>query len=178
MWKSDSELLSEYRNGDAQKAIGLIFSKHKAFVMGVCMQTLHDVEESKDATMQVFERLISDLQRFDIQHFTSWLYAYTRNHCLQTIRKREAEKNHQTFMETPFVWHPTDVEPDEIRFEQLDNALHTIPHDQQACIRLFFLEGKSYAQISNETGYTLNQVKSHIQNGKRNLLLRMNQRHG
>jgi RNA polymerase sigma-70 factor (ECF subfamily) len=41
--------------------------------------------------------------------------------------------------------------------------------EQKKCIELFYLQKKSYIQIVALTGYTLMQVKSHIQNGKRNL---------
>jgi RNA polymerase sigma-70 factor (ECF subfamily) len=34
---------------------------------------------------------------------------------------------------------------------------------------LFYLEGASYDEIGKQTGFTLNEVKSAIQNAKRNL---------
>jgi RNA polymerase sigma-70 factor (ECF subfamily) len=45
----------------------------------------------------------------------------------------------------------------------------TLNEEQKKCITLFYLEEKSYQEITAITGYTLNQVKSYIQNGKRNL---------
>ena len=51
----------------------------------------------------------------------------------------------------------------------LETSLNELNDDQKTCITLFFLEKKSYQQISEQTGFNLMQVKSYIQNGKRNL---------
>jgi RNA polymerase sigma-70 factor (ECF subfamily) len=50
-------------------------------------------------------------------------------------------------------------------------ALKQLSPEQQQCISMFYLEKKSYVEISDLTGFTLMQVKSNIQNGKRNLKL-------
>jgi len=51
----------------------------------------------------------------------------------------------------------------------MENALRELNKEQQQCVTLFYLQKKSYSQISETTGFTLLQVKSYIQNGKRNL---------
>ena len=55
--------------------------------------------------------------------------------------------------------------------ELMEVALKELGAEQQQCVTLFYLEKKSYQQISDETGYNMLQVKSFIQNGKRNLKL-------
>jgi RNA polymerase sigma-70 factor (ECF subfamily) len=51
----------------------------------------------------------------------------------------------------------------------MSDALKELNTDQQLCVTLFYMEKKSYQQIAEQTGYSMMQVKSHIQNGKRNL---------
>jgi RNA polymerase sigma-70 factor (ECF subfamily) len=51
----------------------------------------------------------------------------------------------------------------------MEGCLGKLPDRQQQSVRLFFLEEKCYKEISESTGYSLNEVKSYIQNGKRNL---------
>jgi RNA polymerase sigma-70 factor (ECF subfamily) len=51
----------------------------------------------------------------------------------------------------------------------MTGALKELSSEQQQCVTLFYLEKKSYQEISEETGFTMMQVKSYIQNGKRNL---------
>jgi RNA polymerase sigma-70 factor (ECF subfamily) len=55
--------------------------------------------------------------------------------------------------------------------DQMSDALLKLNKEQQLCVTLFYLEKKSYQQIASQTGYSMMQVKSHIQNGKRNLKL-------
>lgn len=61
----------------------------------------------------------------------------------------------------------------EKQITNLENAINLLSNEQKICIELFYLQNKSYQQIESITGYTNNEVKSHIQNGKRNLKLKL-----
>ncbi|MEO1383805.1 MAG: sigma-70 family RNA polymerase sigma factor [Bacteroidota bacterium] len=63
----------------------------------------------------------------------------------------------------------------ELQLQQMEQALTKLKLEQRVCVELFFLQKKSYQEVASETGYTLKQVKSYIQNGKRNLKIRMEQ---
>ncbi|MFT6278588.1 MAG: RNA polymerase sigma-70 factor (ECF subfamily), partial [Flavobacteriales bacterium] len=52
-----------------------------------------------------------------------------------------------------------------------ENAIDQLNPEQQKCIRLFYLEQKSYKEVADLTGYDMKKVKSFLQNGKRNLQL-------
>ena len=60
---------------------------------------------------------------------------------------------------------------DEQILEQMKNCLPKLKEAQRICVELFYLKNKSYQDIANETSYSLNEIKSYIQNGKRNLKL-------
>ena len=64
-----------------------------------------------------------------------------------------------------------DAKEKENSFEQLENALNNLNPFQKKCIELFYFKKMSYTQIVEITGYSVNEVKSYIQNGKRNLKL-------
>ncbi|HAN39360.1 MAG TPA: hypothetical protein DCQ29_10705, partial [Chitinophagaceae bacterium] len=57
----------------------------------------------------------------------------------------------------------------ETDLQLLAQALNTLNEAQKICITLFYLQKQSYQQITDSTGFSLLQVKSYIQNGKRNL---------
>ena len=61
----------------------------------------------------------------------------------------------------------------EHRIRYLETAINGLSADQKQCIELFYLSQKSYNEVEQITGYTFNEVKSHLQNGKRNLKLMM-----
>lgn len=54
-------------------------------------------------------------------------------------------------------------------YDLLEEAIEELNGEQKQCVILFYLKKNSYQQIAEKTGYSLLQVKSYIQNGKRNL---------
>ena len=62
------------------------------------------------------------------------------------------------------------VEKDKL-FHLMELAMQQLNKEQQLCVELFYLEKKSYAEIAQVTGFSTLQVKSYLQNGKRNLKL-------
>ena len=57
----------------------------------------------------------------------------------------------------------------EEKLEQLQDALVRLSEEQKKCIELFYFKEKSYKEVSDLTGFSINEVKSYLQNGKRNL---------
>ena len=63
----------------------------------------------------------------------------------------------------------------EIAFTQLEEAMLLLKPNQKRCIDLFYLQKKSYQQVVEETEFSLKEVKSNIQNGKRKLKILIEQ---
>ena len=68
-------------------------------------------------------------------------------------------------------------EINELKLNFLEEALVELNTDQHFCIRAFYLEKKSYDEIVKNSKYSLNEVKSFIQNGKRNLKIILTKRY-
>ena len=60
--------------------------------------------------------------------------------------------------------------------ELMSESIEELNKEQKQCVTLFYLEKRSYQEIAESTGYTLMQVKSYIQNGKRNLKILLEQK--
>lgn len=141
------------------------------------MKYLKDEESSKDAVMQIFEKLFVDLRKHDVSNFKSWLHSVTRNYCLHIIRDskyqnqklRDFSNSEEEVMENQLFLYQDSVTVQEERVAELERELGNLSKEQRVCVELFYLKDKSYQEIADETGYSLNQVKSYIQNGKRNL---------
>jgi RNA polymerase sigma-70 factor (ECF subfamily) len=56
---------------------------------------------------------------------------------------------------------------------KLETTLIELKTDQRKCIELFYLESKSYLEIADLLNLSLNSVKSAIQNGKRMLKVKL-----
>lgn len=177
----DDELLRRYRGTGDLAVLGELFQAHAEMVYYVCMRYLKDSERSKDAVMQIFEDLIHKVNKQEIQRFGSWLYVLSRNHCLMQLR---AEKNRHhvpidEFVEFPLAAHPDDdAREKERQLTALERCMEQLPEKQKHSVDLFFLNEKCYKEIAELTGYSLKEVKSYIQNGKRNLKLCMEANHG
>jgi RNA polymerase sigma-70 factor (ECF subfamily) len=168
----DLELVRLYKQSGDMNVLGVLFSRYMNLVYGVCLKYLKDRNESKDAVMQVFEKLTQTLRTHEVTWFKSWLYTTTRNHCLMQLRAKKGpnvEITETLVMESALREHPEDGQELEENLAKLEKCLERLNEEQQQCVRLFFLQQKSYRQISDVTGFDFNQVKSHIQNGKRNL---------
>jgi len=185
--ETDTELVQKYRNSGDPVYIGELFQRYTHLVFGVCMKYLRNVDESKDAAMEVFEKIITELKRHDVENFKPWLYFVTKNHCLMKLRKELSLHTHheglarfyKDFMEFEDVHHLLNGKADDRQItEFLKNGISELREEQRQCILLFFFENKSYEEISRHTGYSMMQVKSFLQNGKRNLKIYMQHRYG
>lgn len=170
--KTDSELLIDYKTSGRPEIIGELFKRYTSLVFGVCLKYLKDRDEAKDAVMQIFEKLITDLLSHEVANFKGWLYVSARNYCLMQLRSKKGkfrEEISEGSMENLYLLHPeADPEPEE-NLEKLKKCVEQLAADQQQCVRLFFLEEKCYREIETITRFDYKQVKSFIQNGKRNL---------
>lgn len=178
----DLELVQQYRRSGDLDVIGKLFEQHTEMVYLVCLKYLQDEEESKDATMQVFEQLIVALKRHEISNFKPWLHSLTKNHCLQLLRsKRYRDKAEQMLptesAETGMDLLLSPAEQEELEIQALEQGLTQLPAEQRTCLELFYLQQKSYKEIVELTGCELRQVKSCIQNGRRNLKIYVDKHH-
>jgi len=173
---TDGELIALYKESGDSRWVGLLYNRYTSLVYGVCLKYLKDREESKDAVMQLFEKLLTLLKEHNVEFFKSWLYATTRNHCLMKLRSRKgkyAEEISPFLVETAAEVHQEEREEMESNLTKLEKCIEKLGNEQKACVQLFFLKEKCYKEITEITGYDLGQVKSFIQNGKRNLKLCM-----
>lgn len=171
---SDSELLQQYNSTGNLEILGELYNQYIHLVYGVCLKYLNNREESKDAVNKIFENLIVEIPKFEIQNFRSWLYVVTKNYCLMEIRKNKTERKRfekysVDFMESTDLSHPIDEAPDSMLEKHLKECIEKLKNEQQECILMFYYKKKCYREISEELNIEEKKVKSYIQNGKRNL---------
>lgn len=177
---TDDLLLNEFRSGGDLKNLADLYGRYMHLVYGVCLKYLKGREEAKDGVMHIFEKLIQEIPRHNIENFKSWLYVVTKNYCLMQLRRDRSKKekylgwiNDQTlFMETASDLHPLDIDDNaKLRDDVLEDCIEKLKEKQKQCIRQFYYENKCYNEITVQLGIDEKQVKSALQNGKRNLKL-------
>jgi RNA polymerase sigma-70 factor (ECF subfamily) len=177
-YSSDEELLKHYKQSGNKDLFADLFKKHVSVVYGTCLFYLQDKDEAQDATMQLFEKLMLDINNREIDNFKGWLSFVVRNHCISIIRKNKSQsKNIKSYYEFEYEDANYETEEkintvsDDVMLENMKQCLPKLKENQRLCVELFYLNNKSYQDIANQTGFTLNEIKSYIQNGKRNLKL-------
>lgn len=169
---SDQQLLQNYYADHNNEWLGALLQRYTMLLLGVCMKYMKNEEEARDAVQQIFLKVITELQKYKVDYFKSWLYMVAKNHCLMKLRDTNGKhvKEINDSMQLAEEDHETAayLEKDHL-LEHVSSALKELNSEQQTCVTLFYLDKKSYHEIADRTGFTLMQVKSHIQNGKRNL---------
>lgn len=173
---ADKELVDIYKNSAGLEALGELYKRYMDLVYGVCLKYLKNSDAAKDSVMQIFEELVVKLKKHEVENFKSWLYQVAKNHCLMQLRSPKNLKTVEispAFMQNEENVHLNGVLEKEENFEKMERCLETLNKDQQTIIRMFYLEEKCYKEIVETTGHEWNQVRSFIQNGRRNLKLCM-----
>ncbi len=169
---TDEQLLSYYNADGNQEWIGILLERYTLLLLGVCMKYLKNEEDAKDSVQQIFLKVLTEASKYQITYFKSWLYMVAKNHCLMKLRGGQS-KNLQELTEglvnAPAEDQKTELIENEKTYTLLEEAIEELNEEQKQCITLFYIQKLSYNQIVDKTNYSLSQVKSYIQNGKRNL---------
>ena len=173
---SDLDLVAAYRQSSDLTILATLYQRHIDLLYPVCLKYLEDPEAAKDAVMDIFEDLSQKLHKYEIGHFRGWLYTLAKNHCLMQLRTSSRVRT-QSFdaehMQTAEDLHLNGVMEKEEQLGKLSRCIETLSADQKTVIELFYLQNKCYKEIETITGLEWNKVRSHIQNGRRNLKICM-----
>lgn len=171
---TDNELVKHYKATADKIYVGELYKRYTHLVMGMCINYFKDKDVAKDITLQIFEKLFDELKKREVENFKAWLTFVVRNYCISELRKMQVQLNRDIEYQYQLKnqLHNEDNEEaieEEQKLEALEKAMESLNPFQKKCIELFYLKNMSYTQIVEMTGYSVNEVKSYIQNGKRNL---------
>jgi RNA polymerase sigma-70 factor (ECF subfamily) len=169
---SDQELLDKFKRDQDNLWLGILLQRYTLMLLGVCMKYLKDEDAAKDAVQQVFLKVITELQKYPVDYLKSWLYTIARNHCLMQLRDKTQliSVSDEMNLADESIADFTAFDKEQT-LNHLELSINELNAPQKTCVTLFYLEKKSYQEIVGSTGFSLLQVKSYIQNGKRNLKL-------
>jgi RNA polymerase sigma factor (sigma-70 family) len=170
---NDEQLILLYKEKQWTACIDELYRRYAHLVYGVQLKYTKHAMDAEDLTMECFAKLPALLLKHDIEFFKGWLHTVARNLAFAFLRKNKPGQVEQLDEQTSSL---TNDEPSidiEEQLSILEWALPQLKEQQKMCIVLFYIEQLSYEQIMKQTGYTYNEVKSHIQNGKRKLQVLM-----
>jgi len=168
----DQQLLENFYSDHDNEWLGILLQRYTLLLLGVCMKYLKNEDEAKDCVQQIFLKVIQELHKYKVDYFKSWLYMVAKNHCLMKLRYKHGKIPAE--LESQPIAAPEETDKKELEqtdhvLDLMEDSIQELNPEQQQCVTLFYLQKKSYQQVSDMTGFSMLQVKSYIQNGKRNL---------
>ncbi|MBC7423775.1 MAG: sigma-70 family RNA polymerase sigma factor [Ferruginibacter sp.] len=179
--QADKELVAAFKQSGDIHYLSKLYQRYMDLVFGVCLKYFKDAERSKDAVMDIFEELHTKLKLHEVDNFKGWLHVLARNYCLMQLRSPRNMKTNEFDSELMQSGEPSHLHNEALEKEEnllyLEGCIETLPAGQKQSVELFYLQKKCYNEIAEITGFEWNNVRSFIQNGKRNLKLCMDQKH-
>lgn len=176
---SDEDLLLRMTNRQDQDAFATLYKRYAHLALGVCLKYLRDAAASEDAVQVIFVKLWTDCSQHQVRKFKPWFYQVVRNHCLMELRKKNPSQKTVAEWEWEIVEFEENLHhkiKEEELLQILEDCLRRLNEEQKSCINHFYLSQKSYSETAVLTGFNDKQVKSNIQNGRRNLRICLKQK--
>lgn len=167
----EDEVLIKAFHLSPNRVIEEVYTRYAHLCFGLSLKYLKDREKAKDAVSEIFIKLGTDIPKHDIQNFRPWFYVFSKNHCLGILRKEIVIRKHEERWEqlrdkAPYADHKLDMQ-----LEEMEVAIDQLKDHQRTCLQAFYFDKQSYVEISEHLQISIQQVKSNLQNGKRNLRL-------
>src|SRR5678815_3237294 len=143
---TDAELLELYYADRNQQWIGILLERYTLLLLGVCMKYLKDENEAKDCVQQIFLKVLTEVGKYRIDYFKSWLYMVAKNHCLMRLRNKgtktakELNEHHAVTFESD----KQELIANEKTYNLLEEVLQELGKEQRQCVILFYLKKNSY----------------------------------
>jgi RNA polymerase sigma-70 factor (ECF subfamily) len=170
----DEEIVRTFQETGSSDCFAELFARHGKKVFLSCQAFFADSAAAEDATQETFLRVYQRIHSFQGGNFLGWLMRIAKNVCIDEWRKRRAQAG---IVETDLTGVPARERLDtssELRLalEQLWKEMSFLPPPQRRCLEMK-IEGYSYEETAARTGLSIEAVKSHLQNGRRMLWLKM-----
>jgi len=176
---SDEVLIKNLTSANIMELSAVLLERYKTQIFGLALKYLKSVVEAEDACMEIYQLISRKLLKADVKSFKSWLFVVSRNYCLDLLRKKkrlDEKKDAFLIVQNEENYHPYNEEDDEPIFKRLEECVKSLSAGQQEMIRMFYLERKSYKEITETKNITWNKVRTLIQNGRRNLKICMEEK--
>lgn len=176
---TDEDLVHRIATKQDHEAFSTLYQRYVHLGLGVGIKYLGSAAPAEDAVQAVFIKLWTDAQQYQIRKFKPWFYQVVKNHCLMELRKKDpsnkivAEWDMELMEFEETLHHKLNEEQ---LLNHLTNCLKSLNEEQRNCVTHFYLNQKSYLETAGLTGFSDKQVKSHIQNGRRNLKICLRQK--
>ncbi|MEH6536179.1 MAG: sigma-70 family RNA polymerase sigma factor [Psychroserpens sp.] len=173
---SDEELVSSIVKDNNTLLFEVLYDRFAGLVYNKCYGFAKDEDEAKDLTQDVFLKLFVKLASFKGKSkFSTWLYAFTYNHCVNYVTRNTAkklEKQSVDYADIENISEDYDESSDfsDMRVEKLQKALELVSPDEKMILLLKYQDNLSIKEIESVLDIGESAVKMRIKRAKDKLL--------
>lgn len=168
---SDSELISLYLREQNTTYFTLLYRRYAGKVFAKCISMLSDDGMARDATQDIFIKVLLNLGKFTEQSsFSTWVYSITYNYCIDIIRKKK--KNILIFSEDMGKVNAS-VEVDipdsvilEMETKRLERVMEVMPPGDKAILNMKYIDDLQIKEIAEVLNKTESAIKMQIMRAK------------
>jgi len=182
--KDDYALIRAFQNGE-KAAFDTLVLRYQDRVFNLCIRFLGDYHEAEDTAQDVFVKVYNSLKKFRFESsFFTWLYRIAVNSCKNRVNSLEfrfRKSNTRTDIsddalkgfERENMADPPSNPASELQNKEmmkiLQKAINSLPSDQKAVVILRDIQGMSYEEITDITGFKLGTIKSRLSRARNSL---------
>ena len=162
----DRKLIRAFTSNNEKNALNELFKRYTHLVASIALGILKNEQKAKHAVLDIFKSIIIDLKNNDIRNFNAWVYNVTTRHCFKVKNMEDGLEYKDDFDEI--------LEKNLLLRNQsqiFKRAIQQLNTHQKTCVNFFYFKGLSYFEITERTGFSIREVRSHIQNSKKKLEL-------
>lgn len=173
---SDEDLVATIVKDNNTLLFEVLYDRYANLVYNKCYGFARDGDEAKDLTQDVFLNLFVKLASFKGRSkFSTWLYAFTYNHCVNYVTRNTAKKIEKQSVSPDVIINISDTEPEigfsDMKTEKLKKVLEVIAPDEKMILLLKYQDDLSIKEISNALEIGESAVKMRIKRAKEKLVL-------
>jgi RNA polymerase sigma-70 factor (ECF subfamily) len=175
--REDAALIRAFHKGD-KVAFDRLVLKHKDRLFNLCYRLLGDYEEANDSAQETFIKVYRSLKRFRFESaFSTWLYRIAVNTCKNKLKSSAfRQKRKMVPLDNPIPANlnspgreikdespsPASALEKKERMRVIQEAINALPPEQKEVVTLRDIEGFSYEEVVEITGFSLGTVKSRL----------------
>ncbi|MEP5254064.1 RNA polymerase sigma factor [Winogradskyella rapida] len=156
----------------------VLYDRHAAMVYNKCYGFANSVDEAKDLTQDVFLKVFIKLKSFKGKSkFSTWLYAFTYNHCVNYVTRNTAKKIEKQSISSDSI----DIENigedidsthefENMRVEQLKLVMELISPDEKMILLLKYQDNLSIRELADALDIGESAVKMRLKRAKEKLV--------
>ena len=172
---SDEDLIKVIVKTNDTLLFEILYDRYAELVYNKCYGFAKDADEAKDLTQDVFLKLFVKMGSFKGKSkFSTWLYAFTYNHCVNYVTRNTAKKFEKNTVDYKDIENLSDVESDhdflEMKVDKLKVALDLISPEEKMILLLKYQDYLSIKEISSALEIGESAVKMRIKRAKEKLV--------